>query len=344
MIRTASIASALVSIAFASLSVAQAPNPGSGGGSGSAGAPPAAAAGYPSRPITLVVAFPAGAGADLTARTVAQKLSESMGQSVVVDNRAGANGIVGTGAVAKAAPDGYTILLTDRGALGINPSTYKKLAYDPLKDFEYLSIAAVGPYVLAVKAELPAKTYPEFLELAKAKPGTINYGSFGVGSMPQLNMEAFKARQNVSLVHIPYKGGAQVVAGLLTGEVDVALLTAPSLVGPLKAGKVRALAIGAPKRSALLPDVPTMAEVGGGDDAFTPTYFGFAAPAGTPKPIVAKLNAEIRKALSQKDVIDKLAGAGLDATGSSSDEMLDTVKRDIARFGAQVKTLGIEPE
>ena len=303
-----------------------------------------AQAAWPSRPITLIVSFPAGAGADLTARTVAQKLSESMGQSVVVDNRAGANGILGPSAVAKAAPDGYTILLTDRGALGINPSTYKKLAYDPLKDFEYVSIAAVGAYVLAVKADLPAKTYAELLDLARTKPGTINYGSFGIGSMPQLNMEAFKAKQSINLTHIPYKGGAQVVAGLLTGEVDVALLTAPSLVGPLKAGRVRAVAIGAPKRSALLPDVPTMAEVGGGTDAFTPTYFGFAAPAGTPKPIIARLSAEIRKALMQKDVIDKLAGAGLEATGSSPEEMADTVRGDIARFGAQVKTLGIEPE
>jgi len=299
---------------------------------------------FPTRPITLIVSFPAGAGADLTARTVAQKLTESMGQSVVVDNRAGANGILGTGAVAKAAPDGYTILLTDRGALGINPSTYKKLAYDPLKDFEYISIAAVGPYVLAVKNDLPVKNYAEFMQMAKVQPGKINYASFGVGSMPQLNMEAFKAKQSVNLTHVPYKGGAQAVAGLLTGEVDVALLTAPSLLGPMKSGKVRALAIGSPKRSTLLPDVPTMAEVGGGEDAFIPTYFGFAAPAGTPKAIVAKLNAEIRKALAQKEVIDKLAGAGLDATGSSPEEMLETVKKDIAHFGGIVKAVGIEPE
>lgn len=305
---------------------------------------PAAEAGYPSRTITMIVSFPPGAGADLTARTVAQKLTESMGQPVVVDNRGGANGIVGTSAVAKAAPDGYTILLTDRGALGINPSTYKKLAYDPLKDFEYISIAAVGAYVLAVKADLPAKTYAELLALAKAKPGAVNYGSFGVGSMPQLNMEAFKARQGVNMAHIPYKGGAQVAAALLTGEVDVALLTAPSLVGPMKAGKVRPLAVGAPTRSALLPDVPTMTEVGGGDDTFVPTYFGFAAPAGTPRAIVTRLNAEIRKALAQKDVAERLAGAGLEATGSSSEEMAETVKRDIARFGALVKAIGIEPE
>jgi tripartite-type tricarboxylate transporter receptor subunit TctC len=182
------------------------------------------------------------------------------------------------------------------------------------------------------------------MQMAKAQPGRLNYASFGVGSMPQLNMEAFKAKQSVNLTHVPYKGGAQAVAGLLTGEVDVALLTAPSLLGPMKSGKVRALAIGSPKRSALLPDVPTMAEVGGGEDAFIPTYFGFAAPAGTPKAIVAKLNAEIRKALAQKDVIDKLAGAGLDATGSSSEEMLDTVKKDIAHFGRIVKAVGIEPE
>ena len=299
---------------------------------------------YPTHTITLIVAFPPGAGADLTARTVGQKLTESLGQPVVIDNRAGANGILGTSAVAKAAPDGYTILLTDRGALGINPNTYKKLAYDPLKDFEYISIAAVGPYVLAVKADLPAKSYDELSQLARAKPGVVNYASFGVGSMPQLNMEAFKARLGINLTHIPYKGGAQVAAALLSGEVDVALLTAPSLVGPLKSGKVRALAVGAGKRTALLPEVPTMTEVGGGDDTFVPTYFGFAAPAGTPRAIVNKLNAEIRKALAQKDIIDRLSGAGLDATGSSPEEMADTVKRDVARFGVLVKAIGIEPE
>jgi tripartite-type tricarboxylate transporter receptor subunit TctC len=299
---------------------------------------------YPTRPITIIVSFPPGAGADLTARTVGQKLAESMGQPVVTDNRAGANGIVGTSAVARAAPDGYTILLTDRGALGINPSTYKKLAYDPLKDFEYISIAAVGPYVLAVRAALPAKTFGELLQLARARPGVVNYGSFGVGSMPQLNMEAFKAKLGINLTHIPYKGGAQVAAALLSGEVDVALLTAPSLVGPLASGKVRALAVGAGKRTTLLPDVPTMIEVGGGEDTFVPTWFGFAAPAGTPRAIVNKLNAEIRKALAQKDVIERLAGAGLEATGSSPEEMTETVRRDIARFGALVKTIGIEPE
>ncbi|MEP7083752.1 MAG: tripartite tricarboxylate transporter substrate binding protein [Betaproteobacteria bacterium] len=299
---------------------------------------------YPSRPITLIVAFPAGAGADLTARTIAQKLTESLGQPVVVDNRAGANGILGTSTVAKAAPDGYTILLTDRGALGINPNIYKSLAYDPLKDFEYITIAVTGAYVLAVKNDLPVKSFEELVGLARSKPGVVNYASFGVGSMPQLNMEAFKARQGINLTHIPYKGGAPAAAALLAGEVDVAPITAPSLVGPLKSGKVRALAVGSAKRVALLPEVPTMIEVGGGDDTFVPTYFGFAAPAGTPRAIVDKLNAEIRKALAQKDLVERLAGAGLEAAGSSSEEMAATVKRDIARFGMLVKAIGIEPE
>ena len=274
---------------------------------------------FPTRPITLIVSFPAGAGADLTARTVAQKLTESMGQSVVVDNRAGANGILGTSAVAKAAPDGYTILLTDRGALGINPSTYKKLAYDPLKDFEYISIAAVGPYVLAVKNDLPVKNYAEFMQMAKVQPGKINYASFGVGSMPQLNMEAFKAKQSVNLTHVPYKGGAQAVAGLLTGEVDVALLTAPSLLGPMKSGKVRALAITGKTRSANFPDVPTFAEVGLASFELSGTW-GLIAPAGVPADRVAILSNALAEAVKDPAVRDALVAQGIDPEPASGAE------------------------
>ena len=299
---------------------------------------------YPTRSITMIVSFPAGAGADLTARTVAQKLTESMGQPVVVDNRAGANGILGTSAVAKATPDGYTILLTDRGALGINPSTYRKLAYDPLKDFEYIGVAAVGPYVLAIKSDLPVKNYAEFLKLAKSKPGAINYASFGVGSMPQLNMEAFKARQGINLTHVPYKGGAQVATALLSGEVDVALLTAPSLIGPLKSGKVRALAVGASKRSALLPEVPTMIEVGGGDDAFVPTYFGFAAPAGTPRPIIERLNKELNAALASEEVQKRLESEGAEALSGSPEAYASDIDREEKKWGVLVRKLNLKLE
>ncbi len=301
-------------------------------------------AAWPSRALKLVIAFPPGAGADLTGRTVAQKVSESLGQPVVVDNRGGANGIVGTDLVAKSAPDGYTLLLTDRGALGINPSLYKKLPYDPLKDFAYVSIATLGPYVLAINASVPAKSFQEFVALAKSKPGAINYASFGVGSMAQLNLEALKARMGIDLTHVPYKGGAPAVAAVVAGEVGATVVTAPSLLGHIKEGRVRALVIGSARRSPLLPDVPTLAEVGGGEDTLVPTFFGFAAATGTPRALVNRLSGEIRKALSGKDVADKLASVGLDAWGSTPEEMTSTVTGDVARFARLVKAIGIQPE
>jgi tripartite-type tricarboxylate transporter receptor subunit TctC len=307
-------------------------------------APAAAQGDYPARPIRMVVAFPPGGGADLTARTVAQKLTEALGQPVVVDNRPGANGLVGTDAVAKAAPDGYTLLLTDRGALGINPSLYRKLPYDPLKDFSYVGIACLGAYVLAVNAGLPAQTFQEFVALAKSKPGSINYASFGIGSMPQLNMEQLNQRMGIRLVHVPYKGGGPAVQAAVSGEVGAALVTAPSILGHLKQGRLRALAIGAPQRSALLPEVPTMKEAGGGDDTFVPTYFGFAAPAGTPPAVVGRLSAEVKRAVNAPDVAPKLAASGLDAWGSTPDEMARTVKEDVARFATLVKAAGVQPE
>jgi tripartite-type tricarboxylate transporter receptor subunit TctC len=299
---------------------------------------------WPNRPIKIIVSFPPGAGADLTARTVAQKMSESLGVPVVVDNRGGANGIIGTEAVAKSPPDGYTILLTDRGAFGVNPSLYKKLPYDPLKDFEYIGIGTVGNYVLAINANVPAKTYAEFIALAKSKPGVINNASFGVGSMPQMNLEALNLQAGIKLNHVPYKGGGPAVTALVSGEVDVTVLTAPSLLGHIKEGRVRAIAIGSARRSPLLPDVPTMAEVGGGGDTLVPTYFGFAAPAGTPKAIVNRLSAEIKKALAGGDSGEKLGQLGLDASGSTPEEMFATVKSDMARFSKLVNAIGIQPE
>jgi tripartite-type tricarboxylate transporter receptor subunit TctC len=299
---------------------------------------------YPTRPVRMVVSFPPGGGADLTARTVAQKLTESFGQPVVVDNRPGANGLLGTDIVAKSDPDGYTILLTDRGALGINPSLYKKLPYDPLKDLAYIGIACTGSYVLAINSKLPATTFQEFIALAKAKPGAMNYGSFGIGSMAQMNMEALNQRMGIRLTHVPYKGGGPAVRAAVSGEVGAVLVTPPSIIGHIREGRLRALVIGDDKRSPLLPDVPTMAEVGGGADTFVPTYFGFAAPAGTPAAIVEKLSAEIKRAVNDPELAKRLAGTGLDAYGSTPDEMAATVKGDVARFGKLVKSIGIEPE
>jgi len=299
---------------------------------------------YPGRPVKLVVPFPPGGGADLTARLLAQRMGDSMGQPVVVENKPGANGSLGTDAVAKAAPDGYTILLVDRGALGINPSLYAKLPYDPLKDFSYIGIAADGPYVLVVNPSLSVTTLAELTALAKSKPGTLNYASFGIGSMPQFNLEALNRKLRIDLVHVPYKGAGPAAQAVVAGEVGVTIASVPAVLGFIKDGRLRALAVGADKRLALLPDVPTLAEAGGGADTLIPTYFALAAPAATPPAIVAKLNAEMKKALADPAIAEKFAAAGLVPNGGSPEAMTGIVNQDVARFGAQVRAIGIKPE
>lgn len=299
---------------------------------------------YPIKAIKLVVSFPPGGGADITARIVQNKLSENLGVPIIIDNKGGANGILGAEIVAKSQPDGYTILLTDRGALGINPSLYKKLPYNPLTDFEYIGIGSFGPYVLAINSSIPAKTYQEFIAYAKSKPNSLNYASFGVGSMPQLNMEAFCFANDIKIKHIPYRGGGPAVAALLSGEVDATVVTAPALLQFIKDGKIKALVIGSTKRSSLLPNVPSILEVGGQVDTFIQTFFGFAAPAGTPKNIILKLSQEFKKVFTDKEFADKFNELGLFVDGGSSEEMMNTVKSDIPKFAKLINQIGIQPE
>src|SRR5262245_18443715 len=226
---------------------------------------------YPSRPIRLIVSFTPGGGADLTARAVGQGMSEGLRQPVVVENRPGANGLVGAAAVAKSPPDGYTLLLTDRGALGVNPSLYKSLPYDPLQDFEYVGIVTSAPYVLVVDPRLGATSLAELVRLAKAKPAAINYASFGIASMAQLNVEALKARLGIDLTHVPYKGAGPAVQAVVAGEAGVTISSPAAVLGFVREGRLRALAISSPKRSPLLPEVPTLAEAGGGEDTMAST-------------------------------------------------------------------------
>jgi tripartite-type tricarboxylate transporter receptor subunit TctC len=299
---------------------------------------------FPTKPIRLIVPFPPGGGADLTARSLAQKMGDAMGQPIVVENRPGANGALGTEVVARAAPDGYTILLTDRGALGVNPSLYSKLPYDPLKDFSYIGIANDGPYVLVVNPALGVNTLAELTALAKSKPGSLNYASFGIGSMPQLNIEALNRRLGIDLVHVPYKGAGPAAQAVVANEVGVTIASVPAVQGFIKDGRLKAIAVGSDKRFALLPDVPTMAEAGGGADTLIPTFFAFAAPAGTPPVIVNKLNAELRRALADPAMAEKFIAAGLVPNGSTPEQMTAIVKADVPRFNALVKAIGIKPE
>jgi tripartite-type tricarboxylate transporter receptor subunit TctC len=299
---------------------------------------------YPSKPIRLIVSFTPGGGADLTARVVGQKMSELLRQPVVVENRPGANGLVGAGAVASAAPDGYTMLLTDRGALGVNPSLYRKLPYDPTRDFEYVGIVTVAPYVLVADPRLPAKTLAELAGHARANPGKINYASFGIASMAHLNLEALKARLGIDLTHVPYKGAGPAVQGVVAGEAGVTIASPAAVLGFVREGRLRALAIGDKRRSALLPDVPTLAEAGGGEDTLASTYFAFALPAGTPRAVVERLHREMKSALAAPEVSERLNKAGLEPSGATGDELLALVKQDIPRFRKIIQDVGIQPE
>lgn len=299
---------------------------------------------YPNRPIRMVVPYTPGAGADLTARTVGQKLSESFAQPVVVENRPGANGIVGTEFALKSPPDGYTLLLIDRGALGVNPSLYKKLPYDPLSSFDYVGIAVWGPYVLVVNPRLQAGSVNELVALAKAKPGTLNYGSWGAGSLPQIGFESLKTKAGIQMTHVPYKGAALAVTAAVAGEVAITASSAAGIIGQIRAGKLRPIAIGSPRRSPLLPDVPTLSEAGMSDESLPPTFFAFAVAAGTPKPIVNRLSSEIHRIVHAKDVAERLVNAGLEPFGSTSEEMTEIVRRDVPWFAKAVKAIGIQPE
>jgi tripartite-type tricarboxylate transporter receptor subunit TctC len=299
---------------------------------------------FPSRPIRLIVSFTPGGGADLTARTVAFKMSEQLKQPIVVENRPGANGLVGAGAVASSAPDGYTMLLTDRGALGVNPSLYKSMPYDPTRDFAYIGIATVAPYVLVSDPRLSVKTLAELVAYAKANPGKVNYGSFGIASMAHLNLEALKARLGIDLVHVPYKGAGPAVQGVVAGDAGVTIASPAAVLGFVRDARLRALAIGARQRSPLLPEVPTLGEAGIDEDVLASTYFALALPAGTARPVVQRLHQEMKSALSAREVAERLNSAGLEPVGGTGEELAELVKRDIPRFRKLIAEIGIQPE
>jgi len=301
-------------------------------------------AAYPDKPIKLVVPFAPGGASDLTGRTLAQKMGDLMGQPVVVENKPGANGAIGTELVSKAAPDGYTILLTDRGSLTVNPALYAKLPYDPVKDFSYIGIATDGPYVLVVNPKLNVNSLAEFVALAKAKPATLYYSSFGIGSMAQLNLEALNQKMGIDLTHVPYKGASPAAQAVVAGEVSVTIAAVPAVQGFIKDGRLRALAVGSDKRFAVLPDVPTMAEAGAASDILLPTYFALLAPPKTPPAIIAKLNEAMKAALADPVVAERLATAGLVSVGSTPEAMAASIRQDLPRFAALVKSIGIKPE
>jgi len=300
----------------------------------------AAAQDYPgNKPIKLVVPFPAGGGTDIFARVIGNKLAETLKWVVVVDNKPGAGGNIGIDAVAKSPPDGYTIGLGQTSNLAINPSLYAKLPYDPLKDLVPIVLVADAPLVLVVPANSPFKTVADVVAAAKKKPGDVTFGSPGNGTVAHLTGELFQMAAGVKFQHIPYKGSAQALTDLMGGQVQVYMSSIPTALSHIKGGKLRALAVTSPKRAPSLPDVPTIAEAGyKGFDANT--WFGLVAPAGTPAPIVTKINAEVNRILKMPDVKEKFAAEGGGAIGGSSQEFAALLKSDYVKWGKVVKDSG----
>ena len=290
-----------------------------------------AQASFPTRPVTLVVPFPPGGGTDTGARLIAQKLAIRWGQPVVVENKGGAAGQVGADAVAKARPDGYTLLMGNIGTQAINPSLYPKMSYDPDKAFAPISLVAELPLAMMVNPSVPAKTAQEFIALARSKPGQLSYSSSGAGGAPHLAAEMFKQGSNTFILHVPYRGGGPAIADLLAGTVQLSFMTVLEASGHVKAGKLRALAVTSDKRVSALPDVPTLAESGlPGFNSIS--WIGLLAPAGTPTEIVEKIAADVRELLATADLRSRLVGLGAVPRATTPAEFGKMIEADRKRY------------
>jgi len=295
---------------------------------------------YPLQPVRMIVGFPAGQAADSLARIVAQALSQRLGQQVIVENRPGAGGNIGTEAVVRAAPDGYTILMEVMTSNAINATLYPNLNFNFIKDIAPVAIIGGGAYVMTVNPSVPAKTVPEFIAYAKAKPGKINMGSAGIGTPPHAFGELFKMLAGVDMVHVPYKGS--YVPDLLSGQVQVVFAPIPTVIAHIKSGKLRALAVTATKRSEALPDTPTIAEFVRGYDASG--YFGFGAPSRTPKDIIDKLNTEIKAIVVDPPIKEKLVSLGIEPMQLTSAEYGKLIVAETEKWTKVVKTAGMKAD
>jgi tripartite-type tricarboxylate transporter receptor subunit TctC len=290
-----------------------------------------------------MVPFPPGGSTDIVARIVAQKLSERLGQSIVIENRGGAGGTIGTALIAKSAPDGYNLTVASTSTHVVAPSVYTKLDYDPVKDFAPVSLMAVSPYLLVVTPSLPAKSLQELVALAKKQPGKLNYASAGVGSTTHLAMEMLKAVSGTYMLHIPYNGNGPAGTAVIGGQVEVLFGSLPALLPHAKSGRARALAVGTPKRSPSLPEVPTIAESGyPGFDASL--WLAIMAPAGTPQPILDRLNKEIVSLVGAADTREALDKAGAEPLTSTPAELAAMIRDGVPKYAKIVKTAGVKPE
>jgi tripartite-type tricarboxylate transporter receptor subunit TctC len=303
--------------------------------------PIAQAQDYPNRPITLVVPYAAGGGNDAMARIVAERMSKTLGQQIVIENRGGAGGTIATRAVARAAPDGYTLVLGGTGTLAVNPTLYANVGYDPRKDFAPIGLIATSALVILVHPSVEARSIAELIALAKREPGKLNYASAGPGSGIHLGTELFASMAGIKLTHIAYRGSGPALADLLGGHVQLYFSSLPPAVGIASEGKVRALAVTGPQRSRVLPNLPTVTEAGlPGYEAVL--HYGIAAPSGTPAPIISRLNGAMREALALDEVRSLLEGAGAEPLPSTPEEYAADIDREEAKWSRVVKQVGVK--
>ncbi|HXM83374.1 MAG TPA: tripartite tricarboxylate transporter substrate binding protein [Burkholderiales bacterium] len=296
---------------------------------------------FPSKPIKMIVPYAPGGLPDTMTRIIGPKLSESLGQQIIVENRPGAGGISGTEIVAKSSADGYTLLIADVGQLAINPHLFKQLPYDPLKDLAPVSLIGSTALFLVLHPSVPANSFQELVAYARSKPGTLNYGSSGLGSIHHLTTEALKAAFGLDIVHVPFKGMGQAVPALLGGQVSMLFSALPAIEAHVKAGKVKLLAISVPQRSPQAPEVPTIAELGVPGFNFAPEI-GLLAPAGTPTAVVLRLSAEVAKAVKTPDVAQRFQQLGIDPVGSTPEAYSAQIRNDYERYGRVVKVSGVK--
>jgi tripartite-type tricarboxylate transporter receptor subunit TctC len=305
---------------------------------------PAAAQPYPTRPVSIIVPFAPGGGNDILARLLGQHMGRTLGQQFVIENRPGAAGSVGARTVAKAAPDGYTLMVGHSGVFGVVPSLYGNNAgFDPRKDFAPVGLIASFTQILAVHPSVPVRTIPDLIALAKAQPGKINYATAGVGSGSHISTELLSSMADIKLTHVPYRGSGAAQADLLGGHVGMAIQTVPPIIGPIRSGQLRAIAVTGMTRSPILPDVPTVAESGvPGYDAVI--HYGMVAPAGTPRAIIDRLNAALNDALKAEDVRARVADEGGDTLAGTPEQQAADIDAEETKWGALVRKLGMRPE
>ena len=305
--------------------------------------PNAGAQEYPTKPIRLVITYPPGGNTDLVGRALALKLGEFMGQQVVVDNRGGAGGVLGSMITAQSAPDGYTIMLGTSAGMVINPLLSRKLTYDPVRDFAPVSMVVIVPQLLVINPQLPVKNVRELIAFAKAKPGYLNAGSSGVGTPNHFGTELLKWLAGVDIVHVPYKGGAPALTDLLGGQIQMAFSSVPAVLPHIKAGRLVALGVGSAKRSPALPNIPTIAEAGVPGYEYT-TWYGVFAPAKTPRTLIARLNTEIVKAMETPDIKDRFTALGGDPDPGTPEELRAYMANESAKWAKIIKAANIRIE